>query len=158
MIGRAFQDDIPENYCWGCGRDNPDGLHLRSFWDRESAICDHQPGADKAAGPRDVVNGGIIATLVDCHSVCTAIAAAYRSEGRAIGSDPPIWYVTASLRVSYVKPAPIGAPLRLVARIAEAGTRKTNITCSVSADGVECATGEVLAIRVPQGWGHGRRS
>ncbi len=155
---RAFQDDIPHTYCFGCGRDNPRGLHLRSFWDGDASVCSFEPGEQHAAGPRDIVNGGIIATIVDCHCVCTAIAAAYRTEGRPIGSEPPIWYVTAALNVTYVRPAPLGGPLSIRATITSATGRKAVLACTVFADGEERAHAEVVAVRVPAEWGHGRTS
>jgi hypothetical protein len=68
----AFQDQIPDNYCWGCGADNPDGLHLKSEWDGDDAIAHWTPWPRFAAGPKHILNGGIIATLLDCHGVCTA--------------------------------------------------------------------------------------
>jgi hypothetical protein len=55
------------------------------------------PCPERAAGPRHLVNGGIIATLLDCHGVCTALADAYRREGREVGTDPEIWYATTSI-------------------------------------------------------------
>jgi acyl-coenzyme A thioesterase PaaI-like protein len=99
-----------------------------------------------------VLNGGIIATIIDCHCVCTAIADAYRREGRAIGAEPPIWYATASLRIDYLRPTPIAGPISLRARILEAGPRKTRLDCVLLAGGEECARGEVLAVRVAEAW------
>ncbi|HUW96592.1 MAG TPA: PaaI family thioesterase [Anaerolineae bacterium] len=99
-----------------------------------------------------MVNGGIIATLIDCHSACTAMAAAYEAEGREIGSEPHIWCATASLQVAYLRPTPVGEPISLRARVAEMGERKIVVTCSVAAGGEECAQGEVVAVRVPPGW------
>ena len=96
----AFQDQMHDNFCWGCGADNPDGLLLKSFWDGSDAVARWQPWDVHAAGPRHVLNGGIIATLLDCHGICTAVAAAYADVGRAIGSDPALWCATASLHVS----------------------------------------------------------
>jgi acyl-coenzyme A thioesterase PaaI-like protein len=104
------------------------------------------------AGPTDVLNGGIIGTVIDCHCICTAFADAYRREGRAIGSDPQLWYATASMKVDYLKPAPIDQPLTLRAKVVEAGPKKTRITCSLYAGEQECARGDVLAVRVA--WNH----
>jgi hypothetical protein len=35
METEAIQDKWPEfgRYCWGCGQDNVDGLHIRSHWE-----------------------------------------------------------------------------------------------------------------------------
>ena len=88
----AFQDQMHDNFCWGCGADNPDGLHLKSHWEGNVAVAQWRPHREHAAGPRHVLNGGIIATLLDCHGVCIAIADAYAREHREIASDPDLWY------------------------------------------------------------------
>ena len=155
MSARAFQDDIPDNLCWGCGPGNEHGLHVRSFWHDDEAVCDWTPSPHHMAGPRAILNGGVIATVIDCHTVCTAIADAYRREGRPIGSEPHIWYATASLAVRYLAAVPIDRPVRLRATIEKVEGRKTRLTCNLESDGRECATAEVLAVRVPAEWRHG---
>jgi acyl-coenzyme A thioesterase PaaI-like protein len=150
---RAIQDQfLRNNYCWGCGRENDHGLKIKSYWLGEEAVCTWVPNPWHAAGPQNVVNGGIIATLIDCHSACTAMAAAYEAEGREIGSEPQIWCATASLQVTYLRPTPLGEPLCLRARVGEMGERKIHVTCSVCAGGQECARGEVVAVRVSPEW------
>jgi acyl-coenzyme A thioesterase PaaI-like protein len=149
---RAFQDALDQNYCWGCGIANPHGLHIKSSWDGDEAVCLWQPAAEYMAGPRGVLNGGIIATVVDCHSICTAVADAYRGEGRRLGSEPLIWFVTGSLAVSYRRPAPLDRPLRVSARITGRTGRKTVVAATVAAGADECATGEVVAVRVAPEW------
>jgi acyl-coenzyme A thioesterase PaaI-like protein len=151
---QAFQDKIPGNYCWGCGNINEHGLQIKSYWSGDEAVCTWQPKPYHAAGPTHVLNGGIIATVIDCHSVCTAIAAAYRAEGREIGTEPPIWYVTKSLQVTYLRPTPIDQPITLRARIKETNEKATILTCSLfeKGKGEECARGEVVAIRVANAW------
>lgn len=138
MDQRAFQDDLAATgfeHCWGCGVANEHGLHLRSFWDGDEAVCHWQPQPYHIAAP-GAVSGGILATLIDCHCAATAVAAAYRAEGRAIGTGEPIRYVTASLEVTYLRPTPLG-PLMLRARPGEVSGRKMTVRCSVYA-----ATGE----------------
>jgi acyl-coenzyme A thioesterase PaaI-like protein len=104
------------------------------------------------AGPTHVVNGGIIAAVIDCHTVCTAIADAYRAAGRPLGSEPLLWAVTASLKIEYVAPAPIGEVMELRARIRERSGRKRIIACTLRSGGRDCARAEVLAIEVPPAW------
>jgi acyl-coenzyme A thioesterase PaaI-like protein len=154
---RAIQDQFQtNNYCWGCGCDNEYGLQIKSYWLGEEAVCTWQPEHYHAAGPRNVLNGGIIATLIDCHSACTAMAAAYQAEGREIGTEPYIWCATASLQVTYLRPTPLTGPIDLRARVKELGERKITVDCSVLADGEECARGEVVAVRVPADWAQGQ--
>jgi acyl-coenzyme A thioesterase PaaI-like protein len=148
MSDPAFQDQGSVRYCHGCGADNEKGLRLKSTWDGEEAIATWSPEPHHCGGRKDFVNGGIIATLIDCHSLNLAIAHAYRREGRRIGTEPGIGYVTGSLSVSYRTPAPIQAELRLRARITRIEGRKTWVSCTLSSGGEVCATGEVLGIRV----------
>jgi len=151
----AFQDLIPRNNCWGCGPNNKEGLHIKSYWDGSEAVCEWQPRPPFFAGPEHILNGGVIATLIDCHSVCTAIADFYRSEGRAIGTSPDIWCATASLAVTYRRPVPMDAPVVLRASVVERSGRKTIVHCSLSSGHEERARAEVLAVRVPEAWRHG---
>ncbi|MCF8062484.1 MAG: PaaI family thioesterase [Deltaproteobacteria bacterium] len=148
----AIQERIPHNHCWGCGSLNPMGLQIKSYWDGDETVCTWTPEPHFMAGPTHVMNGGIIATLLDCHSLCTAMAAAYRAEGRAMDSDPLIWYVTASMNIRYLRPTPIDAPVRLRARVNTVEGKKTRLTCTLSSGGNACATAEVLAVRVPGEW------
>ena len=152
MSEAAFQDQIPDNHCFGCGPHNANGLRIKSYWDGDEAVSTFTPQPFHMAGPTHVLNGGIIGTVIDCHCICTAFADAYRREGRAIGSAPRLWYATASMKVDYLRPTPIDQPLTLRAKIVEAGPKKTRISCSLTSDGVECARGEVLAIRVAHDW------
>ncbi|MBI4570927.1 MAG: PaaI family thioesterase [Chloroflexi bacterium] len=150
--GPALQDLIPRNHCWGCSPHNEDGLQIKSYWDGDQAVCVWQSRAPFFAGPTHVLNGGIVATLIDCHSVITAIADAYRAEGRDVGSPPDIWCATAALNITYLRPAPIDAPLTLCASVQDRGERRTTVVCTLSANGEECARGEVVAVRVPESW------
>lgn len=147
----AFQDLMKGNYCWGCGRDNEEGLQIKSRWQGDESVCVWQPRAPYIVPPRHV-NGGVIATIMDCHCVCTAVADAYRSEGREIGSDPQIWYVTGSLNVTYLRPTPLSKPVTLRARVTQKNQRRTTVACSLISDGHECAQAEVVAVRVPDTW------
>ena len=148
----AFQDQIPDNHCFGCGPHNAQGLRIKSYWDGDEAVSTFTPQPFHMAGPTNVLNGGIIGTVIDCHCICTAFADAYRREGRAIGSDPQLWYATASMKVDYLRPTPIDQPLTLRAKVVEAGLKKTRISCSLYAGEQECARGDVLAVRVAHDW------
>ena len=148
MSQLAFQDQGAVHHCHGCGADNTQGLQLKSYWDGDEAIAIWRAQPHHCGGARENLNGGIIASLIDCHSLNLAIAQAYRAEQRAIGSVPRIGYVTANLNVSYLKPTPIAQPIELRARITKVDGRKTWLSCTLSAAGEVKATGEVLGIRV----------
>jgi len=144
-----------DNFCWGCGADNPDGLHLESSWRGDVAVARWQPRAAFAAGPRHVLNGGIIATLLDCHGVCTAIADAYARESRDIGSAPDLWYATASISVDYARPTPLDGLVDLAGHVVDVDERLTVVSCTLVADGKDRAHATVRAVRVPETWRHG---
>lgn len=146
---KAIQDFYPAEtaICYGCGRNNPLGLHLKTRWNGEEGELRFKPKPHHTAFP-GVVYGGLIASLIDCHSMGTAIAAAYQAEDRAPGTGPEITFVTGNLNVTYLKPTPIGVELVLRARPKELTKRKAVIACSVFANGQECARGETIGIRV----------
>ncbi len=58
-------------------------------------------------------------------------------------------FVTASLKVEYLKPTPPDPELEVRARAVEVGERKVVVHATVSADGAVTATGEVVAVRMP---------
>jgi len=66
---KAFQELIQGNHCWGCGTLNPRGLQIKSYWSGEESVCKFQPQAHHMAGPPHVLNGGIIATVINCHGI-----------------------------------------------------------------------------------------
>ena len=86
MEQKAFQDYYPDqqSYCYGCGRLNEHGLQIKSYWDGEETTAVYTPLPQHMAIP-GYVYGGLIASLIDCHSTGTAAAAAYRHEGRDDG-------------------------------------------------------------------------
>jgi len=148
MDGQAFQDQGAVRYCHGCGPDNQQGLRIKSYWDGDEAIASWRAQPHHCGGTKENLNGGIIASLIDCHSLNLAIAHAYRQEQRAIGSTPRIGYVTANLNVSYLKPTPLLESIQLRARIIKIDGRKAWVSCALTAAGELRATGEVLGVRV----------
>ena len=119
------------------------------------AICRWTPFPEHMAGPTHVLNGGIIATIFDCHGICTAIADAYDREGRPIGGGADIWYATGDLRVRYLAPTPLGPELELRAWIEDVDGRKTTLRSVLVCEGEARAAADVLAVRVPEAWRHG---
>lgn len=152
MTEKAFQDYYPDQlaYCYGCGRLNEAGHQLKSRWDGEETVAYFTPGPEQIAIP-GYVYGGMIASLIDCHGTGTAAAAAYREEGRAMDTEPPLRYVTASLHVDYLKPTPLGVELEIRGRVEEITDRKVVVDETVSAGGEITARGRVVAVRMPEG-------
>lgn len=150
MTSLAFQDYYPDalSYCYGCGRLNEHGLQIKSHWDGDETVCTFVPRPYHIAIP-GFVYGGLITSLIDCHGTGTAAAAAYRAEGRAMDTEPALRYVTASLKVDYLRPTPLGPPLELRGRALEVKGRKVVVAITVSVQGQICARGEVVAVQVP---------
>jgi acyl-coenzyme A thioesterase PaaI-like protein len=149
MATVAFQDFMLANQCWGCGPNNEHGLKIKSHWsnDGQESVCTWTAEPYLCAGSSEVLNGGVIAALFDCHAVCTAASDAYRMAGREIGTEPSLGYVTASISVQYRRPTPIGAPVTVWARVVERSGRRTTLTCRLESQGRECARAEVVAVR-----------
>jgi acyl-coenzyme A thioesterase PaaI-like protein len=151
MATEAFQDFYPGDaaYCYGCGRLNEQGLHVRTSWDGEETLSRFTPRPYHTAIP-GFVYGGLLASLVDCHGTGSAAGAGYRAEGRAPGSEPPLRYVTAALKVEYLKPTPLGPELELRGVIVEVKGKKVVVAVRLLAAGVETVRGEVIAVRMPE--------
>lgn len=151
MTQKAFQDYYPDDlsHCYGCGSLNEKGLQIKSFWDGEESVCTYTPRDYHTAIP-GFVYGGIIASLIDCHSTGTASAAKYRAEGREMGSDPPIRFVTASLHVDYLLPTPIGVPLEVRGKVKMIKGRRVVVEARLLAEGKVCAQGEVVVVQMPE--------
>ena len=151
MGQKAFQDYYPDHFshCYGCGRLNEHGLHVKSYWNGEESICIFDPRPHHTAIP-GYVYGGLIASIIDCHCTGTAAAATYRAEGRAMDTEPRLRFVTASLHVDYLRPTPLGVPLEIRAQVKEIAGRKVVVTATVSVHGKVCARGEVVAVKVPE--------
>jgi acyl-coenzyme A thioesterase PaaI-like protein len=149
----ALQDRYaPHNACFGCGPTNPRGLRLKS----RVATGD---GAGEGAGeivaeffPEDhhqafpgVLNGGIIGTLLDCHSNWTAAYALMR----AAGAETPPCTVTADFHVKLRAPTPMDGPLHLVARAVQIQGSRCTVEAELSATGRVTATclGTFVAVK-----------
>ncbi len=151
MEQQAVQDQWPASHphrsCWGCGADNKHGLQIKSYWSGDESICEWKP-KEYHLSTGDVLCGGIIASIIDCHCINTAVAAAYRAEGRELNTEPLIAGFTASLQVTYVKPTPVSEAVLIRARVKEMTSKKTVLTCSLVSKGEECARGEVVCVQV----------
>ncbi|MCL4275207.1 MAG: PaaI family thioesterase [Anaerolineales bacterium] len=151
MTQTAFQEYYPDYFahCYGCGRLNEFGHQIKSYWDGNESVCHFQPKPHHIAVP-GYVYGGLLASLIDCHGTGTAAAAGYRAGNRAMDSEPPLRYLTASLHVDYLKPTPLGPMLEIRAKIKEVKGRKVVVEEWIQVDGVITVKGEVVAVQVPE--------
>jgi acyl-coenzyme A thioesterase PaaI-like protein len=140
----ALQDRyFPDLPCFGCGPSNAAGLQLKSYEGSDGLVVAEftpWPEHDNGLG---FLNGGIISTVLDCHS-----AAAVTHEAFTRGWPPlpgaALPYVTAGLDVRYLRPAPLDATVSLVARVREASEAEITAEVWLEWDGKERARAEAL--------------
>lgn len=142
-----FQLHMPENVCFGCGINNVNGLQIKSYWEGDEAVCIWE-SEEKYHGWANLLNGGIMATVIDCHCMSTAMADAYRCENRSLDSEPTYRYATGTITVKYIKPTPNDKPIELRASVTEVKGKKTVMKCIASVNGEITAEADVIAIRV----------
>jgi uncharacterized protein (TIGR00369 family) len=96
--------DIPRNFCFGCGPDNPEGMRLKFRLDEDGKrfVCRFKL-SKRYVGPPGHAHGGVIATILD----------------EAMGKVNKLRHVialTSEMTVNYLKPVPLGKPLVALGR------------------------------------------
>jgi len=149
---KAFQDFYPDEFahCYGCGRLNEAGLQIKSYWDGEESVCRYTPEPFFTGGFPGYFYGGLISSLIDCHSAATAAAAKLRTEGFALGEKPLSRFVTASLKIDFLKPTPMGTIIDLRSKILEIKSRKVIVSTTLSAEDEVRAIGEAIMVQLPE--------
>ncbi len=134
MSEHAIQDYYPDDvaHCYGCGRLNEHGHQLKTYWDGDETVAEFMPRPYHTAIP-GYVYGGLIASLIDCHGTGTAAAAAARAEGIDLEKESAPRFVTASLKVDYLRPTPLGPVLQLRGTVQELKERKVVVAITLSA-------------------------
>lgn len=126
--GVALQDELfPDLMCFGCGPLNDKGLRLKSYETDGVVTAEFMPWPEHNNG-FGLLNGGIIATLLDCHSAAAVMLSARQHGWERLG-DALLPFVTAGLDVSYRRPAPLLEPVSLVAEVVRAS--EPEIECHV---------------------------
>ena len=150
----AFQDHYPDNvaHCYGCGSHNEHGHRIKTVWHGNETVTRFRPEPFHTSVP-GYAYGGLIASLIDCHSTGTAAAAMYRQEGRDMDSLPAFRFVTGSLHVDFLKPTPIDVELVIRGSVKEIKGRKVIVETTVWAGDVATARGEVVAVQMPESFG-----
>ena len=144
---KSLQDTYaPHTACFGCGPANAKGLRIKSFAEGEECIAEYRVQKHHEAFP-GVVNGGIIGTLLDCHSNWTATWALLRRSGAKV---PPCT-VTADFHLVLKRPTPSDALLELRARATELSDDRAVIDASLEANGKVCATCKGTFVAVKEG-------
>lgn len=136
----------PHSACFGCGPDNSQGLKIRSYPSNDQVIAHWQPEKQYEAFP-GVLNGGIIGTLLDCHSNW---AAAWFLMQQANDMQPPCT-VTAAYAIKLLRPTPTKDPIELVAQLLESTKDSAIVSAKLIANNKICATCEGKFVAVKPG-------
>jgi len=147
---KAIQDLYPDSlaHCYGCGKNNPAGHQLKTYLEGDRTVATFLPAEQYTALPGSVY-GGLIASLLDCHGTGSAAAFVCQAEGFSLEEAPiPVRCVTASLKVDFKAPVPMGIGLQLTGKLISIEGRKIRVALELSAGAALCVTGEILAIRL----------
>jgi uncharacterized protein (TIGR00369 family) len=119
---------ILRNLCFGCGKDNPHGMHLKFFYHEETeSFVARMKLPQRYWGPPKHAHGGIIATILD----------------EAMGKVNKLKHVIALTRemtVEYLKPVPLHKPL-----VVEGWSKYVRGRRHVNVGEIRNEKGEVLA-------------
>jgi uncharacterized protein (TIGR00369 family) len=102
-------DIVNDRNCFGCGRDNPNGLQL-IFRNDQGKACSDFTLDKRFQGYRSMLHGGVIATIMDEAMVHAAIF-------------EDLFPVTAEITIRYMKPVYVGQNLSVEGRLSEKGSR-----------------------------------
>jgi len=135
MRKRCLQESYaPASVCFGCGPANRRGLRIRSFVEGGVVVARWRPRPYHHAFG-GFLNGGIISTVLDCHSNWTAAYALMTNSGAK--KLPPT--VSSSVTVDFIKPTPMTAML-IEGRAIEVAGRRVTVESTLKAEGVVTAT------------------
>ena len=148
----AIQDlyAAPYRHCFGCGPDNEQGWHIKSYWHGTEVLAHYTPRPEYTGGVPENLYGGLLAAILDCHGTAAAAAFYHVAQGFQLGVEPLLRCVTASLTVNYRKPTPMGQELELFARCTNIERRKVNLELGVRIGDVQYCDGTMLAVRVKE--------
>lgn len=142
---KSLQEEYaPKSICFGCGPANDKGLRIRSFPETDGSLVAHfTPLPEHAAFP-NVLNGGIIGSLLDCHSNW---AACYQMMEMQDLEAPPCT-VTADFHVKLKRPTPMGEVV-VRAKVVSLEGDKAVVEASLEAGGKITATcvGTFIAVK-----------
>lgn len=124
----AIQDQLfPNMRCFGCGPSNPKGLRLKSYLAENGVVATFMPWPEHDNGV-GFLNGGIITTVLDCHSAAAVTHEAFERGWLPLpGASLP--YVTAGLDVRFLRPSPLHEPVELRAVLSTVS--EPEMTCEV---------------------------
>ncbi len=149
----AIQDTYGDSfqYCWGCGRKNSQGLHLKSYptEDESKCICNFKPDKQYTGGVPDNLYGGMIAMIFDCHGTASAAYFAHKKKGFELTRETVIGrFITARLEIDFKKPVPLNEDITVFSSLEELGERKAIVNMEMEVSGNICAKAKIIAVSV----------
>lgn len=137
--GLSIQQRLyPSLPCFGCGPSNAKGLQLRSYERDGIVVANFLPWPEHNNG-LGYLNGGIIGTILDCHSAAAVMLEAERQAWPAL-SGALLSYVTAGLDVRYLRPSPLYESVELRAEVSAASEAEMTVQVELHAEGKTRAT------------------
>ncbi len=151
---KPIQDLYSEDFahCYGCGRLNEHGYHLKTYLENDYTISKFTP-KDYHIAIEGFVYGGLLASLIDCHGTGSATIFCAKANKIEIKEGNSPRFVTGTLNVKYLKPTPLGKELTLKGELIVETKNKVQTKISVIVDGVVTVVGEVTAILLPDNFG-----
>ncbi|HYK95192.1 MAG TPA: PaaI family thioesterase [Candidatus Dormibacteraeota bacterium] len=147
MDSRSLQERYaPKGRCFGCGPANDLGLRIQSFEQPDGSVVATWQARPEHEAFDGFVNGGILGTLIDCHSNWTAVAALLARDGGDVAPSS----VTADLSIRFRRPTPSDRPLRLVGRVVELAVDRATVETSIEAGGEVTARGRATFVVVEE--------
>lgn len=148
--GPAIQDLYPEDvsHCYGCGRLNEVGHQIKTRVGDGGTVTEFTPEAYHTAVP-GYAYGGVVASIIDCHSTGSAAIFAMQRDGLEVGGDASPRFVTAHLEVDYLLPTPLGT-VHLTGRLVEITGRKAIVETELAVGGVVTAKGTAVLVEIPE--------
>ena len=139
MDNRSLQEVwFPDGLCFGCGPANQQGLGLRSFASGETVVAEWHSAEVYRSGIA-VVAGGVVGTLLDCHTGAAVLKTVGVRDGRTPYVDGDPW-VTKSYTVEFQRPTPLNRQLQLVAEVSDLSDDRAQVHGSIVVDGEITAT------------------
>src|SRR5205823_11451501 len=128
---------LKKNYCFACGQDNPEGMHLKFVLDRErKRYVSNFRLSKRFTGPPGYCHGGIIATILD-------------DAMSKLNKLRDVIAATSQLRIEYIRPVPLHTPLRVESReLSKRGRRLTHTAEIVDQKGSVLARGRGVFVMI----------
>jgi acyl-coenzyme A thioesterase PaaI-like protein len=132
-VGESIQESLyPDLTCFGCGHANPDGFHLRSYREGERTVATFTPRPEHDNG-FGFLNGGIIATVLDCHTAAVTLWEA-NERGWSADDGAPVPFITSGFDVRFLRPTPLGPAVTLSAEPVEVAEQAIVVAAELVVD------------------------